>query len=166
MNDDQTQNVVPQSPSEPTVESPIPPTDTTPTDMPPVATEAPRDAVTPVPTEEDQNGAVKQEDNQIPEPVKPTVISESPVAQATVPAPSFLHDLLLRARAKIQDRKRKKLDKIMEKLAVKNKISNDDVQKLLYVSDATATRYLTALEQEGKIKQAGRTGKSVFYTKV
>ena len=165
MNDDQTQNVVPQSPSEPTVEPPIPPTDTTPTDMPPVATEAPRDAVTPVPTE-DQNGAVKQEDNRIPEPVKPTVISESPVAQATVPAPSFFHDLLLRARAKIQDRKRKKLDKIMAKFMVRNKISNDDVQKLLYVSDATATRYLTALEREGKIKQAGRTGKSVFYTKI
>lgn len=153
MNDEQTQDIVPpqdapQSSEAPTVEPSIPPTDTTPIDIPPIAPESPREAPTPVPVE-DQNGVVNQENS-----------------PATVPTPSFLHDLLLRARAKIQDRKRKKLDRIMDKLTIKSKISNDDVQKLLYVSDATATRYLTILEKEGKIQQAGRTGKSVFYTKI
>ena len=51
MNDDQTQgisptDIAPKSFSEPTIEPPIPPTDTAPPDMPPVAPEAPRDAVT------------------------------------------------------------------------------------------------------------------------
>ncbi|MDO8553056.1 MAG: hypothetical protein Q7S01_06080 [bacterium] len=38
--------------------------------------------------------------------------------------------------------------------------------KLLHVSDATATRYLTALEKDGKIKQVGKTGMGVVYTKI
>lgn len=45
------------------------------------------------------------------------------------------------------------------------RISNDDVQKLLGVSDATAERYLDELEDEGKLKQVGKTGQSVFYSK-
>ncbi len=43
------------------------------------------------------------------------------------------------------------------------KITNNDVEKLLNVSDATATNYLQELENEGKIKQVGETGRSVFY---
>ncbi|MDD5068638.1 MAG: winged helix-turn-helix transcriptional regulator [Candidatus Pacebacteria bacterium] len=74
--------------------------------------------------------------------------------------------MLLRARARIQERKGKKLNKILDELTKKGKISNDQVQKLLYVSDATATRYLSALESQGKIKQFGRTGKYTFYTKI
>jgi predicted HTH transcriptional regulator len=34
------------------------------------------------------------------------------------------------------------------------------------VSDATATRYLEILEKENKIKQTGKTGKGVTYTKI
>ena len=41
-------------------------------------------------------------------------------------------------------------------LAQKKKfITNDDVQKLLYVSDATATRYLVKLVQQGRLVRAG-----------
>ena len=47
----------------------------------------------------------------------------------------------------------------------KSKITNDEVEKFLHVSDATATRYLSILEKEGKIKQLGKTGKGVTYTK-
>ncbi len=43
------------------------------------------------------------------------------------------------------------------------KITNNDVEKLLNVSDATATNYLQELEDEGKIEQIGKTGRSVFY---
>ena len=73
-------------------------------------------------------------------------------------------EILVKARVAIQDRKRKKRDKIMQALNAKNKITNDEVEKLLHVSDATATRYLSALEKEGKIKQVGRTGTGVTYS--
>ena len=97
-----------------------------------------------------------------PEPPQ-TAATSAPVA----PAPVATHparDLLVKARATIQDRKRKKLDKILEALTAKGKITNDEVEKLLHVSDATATRYLSALEKEGKLKQIGTTGKAVVYT--
>lgn len=74
-------------------------------------------------------------------------------------------DLAL-ANAKIQEAKRKKLDKIMARLSEKVRITNDEVEKLLRVSDATATRYLQALEKENKIKQTGSTGTGVFYEKL
>jgi predicted HTH transcriptional regulator len=54
----------------------------------------------------------------------------------------------------------------MQALNSKHKITNDEVEKLLHISDASATRYLSALEKEGKIKQVGRTGAGVAYTKV
>jgi Fic family protein len=47
-----------------------------------------------------------------------------------------------------------------------SKVTNDEVEKLLHVSDATAERYLNTLEKENKIKQTGKTGKSVFYFKI
>ena len=43
------------------------------------------------------------------------------------------------------------------------RITNDEVQELLGVADATATRYLEALEQEGAIVQVGKEGRSVYY---
>lgn len=45
------------------------------------------------------------------------------------------------------------------------RVSNNDIEKLLGVSDATATRYLDELEKEGKIHQVGTSGRSVFYTR-
>lgn len=75
-------------------------------------------------------------------------------------------DLAIKARAVIQSRKRKKLEKIIEVVNAKGKITNDQVEKLLHVSDATATRYLAQLEKEGKLKQEGKTGKGVSYQKI
>ena len=54
-------------------------------------------------------------------------------------------------------------EKILEILKEKEKITNNDVEKLLGVSDATATNYLQELENEGKVEQVGKTGRSVFY---
>ena len=51
-------------------------------------------------------------------------------------------------------------------LTTKNKITNDEVEKLLHVSDATATRYLCALKKEKKNKQVGKTGHGVVYQKI
>ena len=102
-----------------------------------------------------------------PEPIAPAP-EPSQVARAPVsPAPTHpARDLLVKARATIQDRKRKKLDKILEVLNARGKITNDEVEKLLHVSDATATRYLSALEKEGKIQQVGKTGKAVEYKRI
>ncbi len=78
---------------------------------------------------------------------------------------NVLMDLLSRAREKIQFRKKAKLEKIMGMFDTMAKISNKDVQKLLRVSDVTAFRYFNILEKDGRIKQEGKTGHSVFYIK-
>ena len=46
------------------------------------------------------------------------------------------------------------------------KITNNEIEKLLSVSDATATRYLNELEKEGRVKQVGATGHAVYYVPV
>ncbi len=46
------------------------------------------------------------------------------------------------------------------------RVANNDIETLLGVSDATATRYLDELEKEGKIRQVGQTGRYVYYEKV
>ena len=159
MNDELPQEVVPQSPEAPTVEPPIQPTDSAPTDMPLVAPEAPRDAVTPIPVE-DQNGANKAE-NQVSE--SPVVSAPAPLTSVTAQTQSlaqqnergFIKSLLIKAQAKIQFNKQKKLEKLIQLAQKKEIITNDDVQKLLYVSDATATRYLVKLVQQGRLSRVG-----------
>ena len=64
------------------------------------------------------------------------------------------------------EKKRMKIDAILDLFAKQTNLTNDEVEKLLHVSDATATRYLETLEKEGKIKQVGKTGKGVSYTKI
>jgi hypothetical protein len=114
---------------------------------------------------------------EISEPIKPEPISESKSEPKPIPeiipaiaiiskSKSLARELLVKARNMIQFRKRKKLDKIMTLFAKQTKITNDEVEKFLHVSDATATRYLNTLEKENKIKQSGKTGKSVFYSKL
>ena len=68
-------------------------------------------------------------------------------------------------RADLKAPNQKDRQKILALLETSQKITNDDVEKLLKVSDATATRYLDKLEQAGHIKQNGKTGRNVFYTK-
>jgi len=77
-----------------------------------------------------------------------------------------MRELFIKAQNAIQIRKRKKLNKVMTMFLVQEKITNDQVEKILHVSDSTATRYLAILKKEGKVKQNGRTGKWVYYTKI
>ena len=131
------------------------------------------DASQPIPTSSEPAQPVSEPTPAPAEPVEQTaqIPASEPIAPALAPtqvasSPTHeAHDLLVKARATIQSRKHKKLEKILEFLNTKNKITNDEVEKLLHVSDATATRYLSALEKEGKIKQVGKTGKAVTYTK-
>jgi len=97
-----------------------------------------------------------------PAPV-PVYAQAEPVS---VPKPNLARDLLNKARFAIQTRKRKKLDRIMTLFAKRTNITNDEVEKFLHVSDATATRYLEILEKENKITQSAKTGKGVSYTKI
>ncbi len=62
-----------------------------------------------------------------------------------------------------KEKKRENLEKIREIFGRQGRVANDDVEKLLGVSDATATRYLDELEKEGFIRQVGKTGKHVYY---
>ena len=102
-----------------------------------------------------------------PDPMAPPSAA-APQAQPIIvpPTGNFIRNLLAKASAKIQSKKKAKLEKIMQALNTKTKITNDEVEKLLHVSDATATRYLSALEKENKIKQVGKTGTGVVYSKI
>ena len=62
--------------------------------------------------------------------------------------------------------KQEKKQKLIGMLQVQSKVSNSDVQKLLDVSDATATRYLDELEEEGLVRQVGEAGHQVYYEKI
>jgi len=74
----------------------------------------------------------------------------------------FTEENLIQKQAK---EKAEHKQKILEMFASKDKIVNDDVQRLLGVSDKTVQRYFNELQSEGKIKQSGETGRGVFYTK-
>ena len=113
-----------------------------------------------------QQGTTQPEPSQKREP--PASHPESLPAQApqtVTPPKNILLHLLTKAHLVTQLRKQKKLVKIMTLFAKKNHITNDDVEKLLHVSDATASRYLGHLTKENKITQVGKTGQGVTYTK-
>ena len=61
------------------------------------------------------------------------------------------------------ENKEENLTKARAYIKGKIKITNDDLQKELGVSDATVVRYLNDLESEGLIKQVGKTGKYTYY---
>ena len=53
--------------------------------------------------------------------------------------------------------------KIVAMLREKGSVTNNDIERAVGVSDATATRYLQELEDEGKIEQVGTEGRFVKY---
>ena len=65
-----------------------------------------------------------------------------------------------------EEEKVKNKNKILEYFRSRERVSNDEIEKLLGVSDATATRYLDELEKQGLIRQVGRTGQSVYYERI
>lgn len=106
------------------------------------------------------NSRVESEEK--PEPKLEKVIS----IPVIVSNKNKIFELLAKAKNAIQFRKRKKLDRVMTLFLKKSKITNDEVEKFLHVSDATATRYLSQLEKENKIKQVGKTGHAVSYSRI
>ncbi len=53
--------------------------------------------------------------------------------------------------------------KIISFLRERGSVTNDEVEEIAGVSNSTAWNYLEELEQEGAIRQVGKTGRSVKY---
>ncbi|MEI6281079.1 MAG: hypothetical protein WCP17_03750 [bacterium] len=103
------------------------------------------------------------------EPVSVPASGEAGTGQIPVNDPfgkSKQKDLWKRFLDKVQIGKRKKLEKIMTLFLKNSKVTNDEVEKFLRVSDKTAERYLNILEKENRIKQVGKTGHAIFYSKI
>ena len=170
-----------------------PATGSEPLNMPPEAPESPINADIPVSLKDDNQGVNSPENpnentdipaenppvEPNPEPVNPEPVSvpasgevgtgQIPVSDplpVSTPLKPSQKDLWKRFLDKVQIGKRKKLEKIMMLFLKQSKITNDEVEKLLRVSDKTAERYLNALEKEGKIKRNGKIGHMVSYSRI
>ena len=55
------------------------------------------------------------------------------------------------------------VERVFKEIQQKGSITNNEVQALLGVSDATAERYLEELESAERIQQVGEVGKGVSY---
>lgn len=100
-----------------------------------------------------------KQEPETPQPeVKTEVIYQTP--------PNLIQKLLVKARATIKFRKIIKLNRIMRLFDSKPHLTNEDVQKLLRVTDRTARRYFDELEKDNRVKQVGEVGRGVFYEKI
>ena len=87
---------------------------------------------------------------------QPPAIPQAPTIELTPqPVQPSIKSFFGKALESVQFRKKAKLEKIMKLAGEKRSITNDQVQKLLCVSDATATRYLSALVRQGRLKRLG-----------
>lgn len=145
------------------------------------ATTAPIPAVEPTPEIEAAPPAVPEPPTRAPTPLpaeagEPASPLPPPLAGQAQPAPeaavssaatTVFFDTSIKSRLgqafeALRFRKRAKLDKILAFAAKKRRIKNDDVEKLLKVSDSTAQRYLKQLVQEGRLT-ASRRGNDAWY---
>jgi predicted HTH transcriptional regulator len=63
-------------------------------------------------------------------------------------------------KAEVKDERK---ERILNFLQMRGKTNNEEVQRMLNVSDASAENYLDELEKEGKIRQVGEKGRFVEY---
>lgn len=55
---------------------------------------------------------------------------------------------------------------ILGLLETQGKLTNNHIEKMIGISDATAERYMNELEKEGRVKQVGDTGAGVYYERL
>ena len=67
--------------------------------------------------------------------------------------------------AAINERIERRKARIMDKARAEGQITNDGVEELFCISDRTATVYLNALVDEGKLLRSG-TGRGTMYTPI
>ena len=115
----------------------------------------------------DDQSIPANDNSSTPEPVQPYPVQSVPVSAPTPPTPtasqtqpsaqqnqtSFIRALLAKANAKLDLNRQKKLDKVMLTAQKKGFITNEQAQELLHCSDATATRYLSKLVQQGRLNR-------------
>jgi hypothetical protein len=145
------------APSNTPVEDQNPPINQSESDVPDEPISDPNEPETPV------GGSASADNNlSVPEPVQSVTASaptpQTPTAPQTQPSvqqnqTSFIRTLLAKANAKLGSNRQKKLDKVMQLAQKKGFITNEQAQELLHCSDATATRYLAKLVQQGRLKR-------------
>ena len=86
-------------------------------------------------------------------PTPPTSIALQTQSSAQQNQTSFICALLAKANAKLGSNRQKKLDRVMLLAQKKGFITNEQAQDLLHCSDATATRYLSKLVQQGRLNR-------------
>jgi len=59
---------------------------------------------------------------------------------------------------KVNKDKEEKKGKILELIKEKGSVKNNDIERAIGVSDATATRYMEELVKEGKVERVGNAG--------
>ncbi|MBI4160036.1 hypothetical protein HY504_02625 [Candidatus Wolfebacteria bacterium] len=130
----------------------------------PAAPAAEPPANAPAPTTEPIPPTPPLESLPSPAPAAETMVADvktSPQPESALPAPASVEPRISpklfreKALAAIQFRKRAKLEKIMAFAVKKGSITNNHVEKLLRVSDATATRYLDLLVRQNRLRNIG-----------
>jgi hypothetical protein len=120
-----------------------------------------------VPNEPEASGDDQPVSEPTPQPVQSYPVQSTPVSAPTAQTPtapqtqpsaqqnqtSFIRALLAKANAKLGSNRQKKLDKLMLLAQKKGFITNEQAQDLLHCSDATATRYLSKLVQQGRLNR-------------
>jgi predicted HTH transcriptional regulator len=97
-----------------------------------------------------------------PKVKEPKIETQEIPPTAPTPQPPLLRQLWQKALEKIKERKSKRLEKILQLAKEKGEITNDDVEKLLHVSDMTATRYLNELVKQGRLKRIGPPSRAKY----
>ncbi len=98
-------------------------------------------------------------------PQAPISAPSTPVVPQTPPTftqSTQFRDIQAHGRIKIQEHRQNKLEKIIEYAQKKQTITNDEVQKLVRVSDATATRYLVDLVKQGRLVREGSPRHAIY----
>jgi len=83
-------------------------------------------------------------------------------ARIHTPAPPVSKEQSQEGRDAVQARIQKRKARIMKKARTQGRITNDDVEDLFCISDATARNYLSALTEEGELTQKG-AGRGTYY---
>ncbi len=99
-----------------------------------------------------------------PAPIKPIPAEPpkvSPPGSNSSPLPP-VPDFRTRIKEAKHRKREVKLERILAYVREKGKVTNDEVQKLLRVSDATATRYLHELVKRGLLQKGGAT-RAIYY---
>lgn len=138
-----------QAPEIPVVAEPgAPPSEPVPPEEPKPASPPPTPLPEPPPTP-----IVQESEQPLVQESAPAAAPVVPVAAAPTPTPRQSSGARMRTR--VQEKKRARLEKIVALAAQKRLITNNDVENLLKVSDATATNYLSELVKTGRLKRSG-----------